>query len=68
MEDTVRYQEEFNNIFFVESFVFVIIVQAEFCMVNCPLSPPSPVNCSCKIPSDQSKNHLRNIKYFLLKR
>ena len=38
IEDKVRYQEEFRNIF--SSKVFVIMVQAEFCPVNCPLSPP----------------------------
>ena len=47
--------------------VFVIIVQAEFSPVNCPLSPPYPANCPCQMSSDEFKNHLRNIKYFLLK-
>ena len=27
----------------------------------------SPVNCPCQMPSDEFKNHLRNLKYFLLK-
>ena len=52
---------------FVESFVFVIMVQAEFCPMNCPLSTPSQVNCPCQMSSDEFKNHLRNIKYFLQK-
>ena len=43
------------------------MVQAEFCLANCPLSPSSPVNCPCQMFPDEFKNHLRNIKYFLLK-
>ena len=42
-------------------------MQAQFCLVNYPLLPASPVNCPCQMPSDEFKNHLRNIKYFLLK-
>ena len=51
IDNTVRHHEEFSNVFFVESFVFIIMVQAEFYSVNCPLLPLSPVNCPC---------HLRN--------
>ena len=42
-------------------------MQAEFSLVNCPLSHPSPDFCSRQMPSDNFKNHLRNIKYYLLK-
>ena len=44
------------------------MVQAEFSLVKCPLSPPSLINFPWKMHSDEFKNHLRNIKYFLLKR
>ena len=53
--------------FFLESFMFVITVQCEFCPMNCPLSTPSQVNYPCEMSSDEFKNHLRNIKYFLQK-
>ena len=43
------------------------MVQAKFSPVNYPLLPPSPFNCPCQMPSDEFKNHLRNIKCFLLK-
>ena len=43
------------------------MVQAEFPPVNCPLSCPSPVNCPCQMLSDEFKNHLRNVNYFLLR-
>ena len=55
------------------------MVQTEFSPVNYPLSPftPAPhplpptllsLNSSFQIPSDEFKNHLTNITYFLLKR
>ena len=47
------------------------MVKAEFSPVNCPLSRPTPLLSRlivpCKMPSVEFKNHLRNIKYFLLK-
>ena len=67
IEGTVEeHHEEFSNVF-SSKVVFVIMVQAEFSPVNCPLSPPYSDNCPCQTPSDEFKNHLRNVKYFLLK-
>ena len=43
------------------------MVQAEFSPVNCTFLPLTPVNCPCQMPSDEFKNQLRNIKYFLYK-
>ena len=40
-------------------------MQAEFSPLNCPLSPP-PATLLI-VPAKSLKNHLRNIKYFLLK-
>ena len=74
IEDTVRHDEEINNIF-SSSFVFVIMVQTEFSPANCPLpalitAPPPlpPLNWPCQMSSYESKNHIRNIKCFLLKK
>ena len=73
IEETVKHHEELSNIF-SSRVLFIIMLQAEFSPVNCPLSPnkalpttPYPINCPCQIPSYEFKNHLRNIKYFLLK-
>ena len=66
IEDRVRHHEEFSDVF-SSKVLFVIMVQAEFSLVNCPLSPPYPFNCPCQMPSHEFKNHLRNVKYFLLK-
>ena len=52
IEDTFRHREEFSNIF-SSKVLSVIIVQVEFSPVNCPLSPPSQVNSSCQMPSDE---------------
>ena len=38
IEDTVRHNEEINNIF-SSKVLFVILVQTEFSPANCPLSP-----------------------------
>ena len=72
IEETVKHHEELSNIF-SSRVLFIIMLQAEFSPVNCPLSPnkalpttPYPINCPCQIPSYEFKNHLRNIKYFLL--
>ena len=43
--------------FFIENYVFVITVLGEF----------HPVNCPGKMSPDEFKNHLGNMKYFLLK-
>ena len=53
-------------------------MQTEFSPANCPFSPLTnapppapylpPLNWPCQMPSDEFKNHLRNIKYFLRKR
>ena len=40
IEDTVKHQEEFSNVF-PSKVLFVIMVQAEFSPVNCPVSPPT---------------------------
>ena len=42
------------------------MVQTEFFPVNCPLSTHHAVSCP-QMPSYESKNHFRNINYFLLK-
>ena len=63
IENTVRHHEEFSNInFFVERFMSIIMVQVEFSFLT-----PSLLDCPCQMPSDEFKNQLRNIKYFLLK-
>ena len=66
IEDTVRHHEEFSNVF-SSIVLFIIIVKAEFSTVNCPFSSHYLVNFPCQMPSYEFKNHLRNIKYFLLK-
>ena len=66
IEDTVRHHKEFSNAF-SSIVLFVIMVIAEFSSVNCPLSSHYLVNFLCQMPSYEFKNHLRNIKYFLLK-
>ena len=67
IEDTVEeHHEELSNVFSSKVF-FVFMVQAEFFLVNCPLSSLYPVNCPCQMPSYEFKNHSRNVKYFLLK-
>ena len=38
VEDTVKHQEEFSNVL-SSKVLFVIMVQAEFSPVNCPVSP-----------------------------
>ena len=40
IEDTVKHQEEFNNML-PSKILFVIMVQAEFSPVNCPVLPPT---------------------------
>ena len=59
-----RHHVELTNIFSLKV-LSVIIAQAEFSPVNCPLPPSSPVNYPCQMYSDEFKSHLRNVKYFL---
>ena len=66
IEDTDRHHEEFSNVF-SSVVLLVIMVKAEFSPVNCTLSSHYLVNFPCQMPSYEFKNHLRNIKYFLLK-
>ena len=65
IEDTDRHNEEFSNVF-LSTGLFVIMLQAEFSPVNCPLSLPYPVNSPFQMPSYEFKIHLGNINYFLL--
>ena len=66
IEDTVRHHEEFSNVF-SSIVLLVIMIKAEFSPVNCTLSSHYLVNFPCQMPSYEFKNHLRNIKYFILK-
>ena len=51
IEDTVRHHEEFSNVL-SSKVLFVIMVQAEFTPMNCPLSPYPP---STRFPIDTGR-------------
>ena len=66
MEDTVRLHEKFRCIFCRK---FFVCNNGTGWIFLCELSSlnPFPGNFPFQRPSDEFQNHLRNIKYFLLK-